>query len=273
MYRFALRPRWILSHLFALVVVVGCLNLGLWQLRRHDERAARNATIEARTELATAPVTELLAGLPAAGGDVDALRYRSAAATGTYLDDVLLVDNRSRDGLPGAWVLSPLRLDDGSVLVVNRGFQGFEDGTIEAPPPPAGDVRVEGTLVPWDGDCGIRTDDAGDPAGMACLNREGAREAFGSAVLPVVVQRRSSTPPAPAELTAVPLPELDAGPHRSYAAQWFIFGTIALVGYPLILRRVARDRAADTGPAPAGRCDGPGTDDAPDRSSVDAPVS
>lgn len=273
MYRFALRPRWILSHLFALVVVVGCLNLGLWQLQRHDERAERNATVEARTELPSVSVVDLLTGLGSGGGDVDSLRYRSATATGTYLDDVLLVDNRSRDGLPGAWVLSPLRLDDGSVLVVNRGFQGFEDGTIEPPPPPAGDVRVEGTLVPWDGDCGIRTDDAGDPAGMACLNREGAQQAFGSAVLPVVVQRRLSAPPAPVELTPVPLPELDAGPHRSYAAQWFIFGTIALVGYPLILRRVARDRAAEAGPERAGHDDGPGAGDAPDRSPVDAPVS
>ena len=37
-------------------------------------------------------------------------------------------------------------------------------------------------------------------------------------------------------------PELDQGPHLSYAVQWFIFTTIAIVGYLLILRRVARTR-------------------------------
>jgi cytochrome oxidase assembly protein ShyY1 len=46
-------------------------------------------------------------------------------------------------------------------------------------------------------------------------------------------------------LTPVPLPPLDDGPHLSYAIQWFIFSTIALVGYPLILRRHARGREDD----------------------------
>ena len=161
----------------------------------------------------------------------------------------LLVDNRSKDGLPGAWVLSPLVLDDGSVLVVNRGFQGYISGEIDPPAPPDGDVTVQGTLVPWAGrSCGIRRDDAGDPLGMACLNRAGAEEAFGEQVLPVVVQRTEQTPPASDLLSQVPPPELGSGPHLSYAVQWFIFTTIALVGYPLILRRVARDKAAGADP-------------------------
>ena len=39
----------------------------------------------------------------------------------------------------------------------------------------------------------------------------------------------------------VPAPTLDEGPHLSYAVQWFIFTTVAVVGYPLILRRRARE--------------------------------
>lgn len=263
MYRFVLRPRWILSHVFVLVVILACLNLGAWQLRRHDERAARNATVEARSELPASPVTELLGST----GDVGELRYRTGTAEGRYTDRVLLVDNRSKDGLPGSWVLSPLVLDDGSVLVVNRGFHGAGPGAVDPPAPPSGDVSVEGTLTPWQGSCGVRGDEGGAPVGMACLNREGAEEAFGTEVLPVVLQRTRSAPPAPAVLSSVPLPELDSGPHRGYAAQWFIFGTIALVGYPLILRRVARDRAAGgaappdpDGPTPEGhrpRADAP----------------
>ena len=35
-------------------------------------------------------------------------------------------------------------------------------------------------------------------------------------------------------------PDLDEGPHLSYAVQWFIFATIGVVGYPLILRRHTR---------------------------------
>ena len=40
-------------------------------------------------------------------------------------------------------------------------------------------------------------------------------------------------------MTPVPLPDLDEGPHLSYAFQWFIFAAIGAVGYVMILRRNA----------------------------------
>ncbi|MEJ7584193.1 MAG: hypothetical protein WKF43_08930 [Acidimicrobiales bacterium] len=65
------------------------------------------------------------------------------------------------------------------------------------------------------------------------------------------VQQRAIVP-APDATTIVPRtlgrPELDEGPHFSYAMQWFIFTTIALVGYPLILRRNAREQVGEAGP-------------------------
>ena len=39
----------------------------------------------------------------------------------------------------------------------------------------------------------------------------------------------------------LPTPDLGEGPHLSYAVQWFIFTLIGLVGYPLVLARVAQD--------------------------------
>lgn len=236
MYRFALRPLWILSHLFALACVVAFVGLGLWQLDRHDQRAERNATIEARADLPAVPIADALGE----AGDDEALRFRSVAASGTYGEGDLLVDNRSKDGLPGAWVLTPLVLDDGTTLVVNRGFQFNDGGRVD--PVPAADepVSIEGTATPWEDEgCGVRRDDSGEPVGMACLWRSAAEEAFGGDVLPVVVQRQTSTPPEADALAPVPLPELDAGPHRSYAVQWFIFATLTAIVYVLILRRVA----------------------------------
>jgi cytochrome oxidase assembly protein ShyY1 len=240
-YRFALRPRWLLSHLFAVASVVALVSLGLWQLDRHDQRAARNATVEARADLPVAPVAEALASVD----DPDALRFRRLAAEGTYGDEVLLVDNRSLDGLPGAWVLSPLELGDGSVLAVNRGFRYSSGGAVEPPAAPDGPVRIEGTVAVWEADdCGVRRDDDGRPLGSACLNRRAVAEAFGTDILPVVVQRQASDPAEADVLEAVPAPELDAGPHRSYAFQWFAFAALATVTYLLILRRVSRSRPA-----------------------------
>jgi cytochrome oxidase assembly protein ShyY1 len=45
-------------------------------------------------------------------------------------------------------------------------------------------------------------------------------------------------------------PELGEGSHFSYAMQWFAFSVIAVIGYPIVLRRVARqpDELPDDGP-------------------------
>lgn len=270
MYRFALRPRWLLSHVLALSLIVVFVALGFWQLRRHDDRAGRNETVEARSQLPVEPIDELLDDdVP-----VEQLRYRAATATGRFVPGTdLLVDNRSNDGLPGAWVITPLELDDGSVLAVNRGFQPFAEGEVVPPPPPDGRVAVAGTVQPFvERGCPRRTDASGRVVGTACLREDAVEASFGTDVLPVVVQRVTSDPPAEPPLIDVPQPALDEGPHRSYAVQWFVFATIGLIGYPLILRRVARDRAAE---ARAGEGDGaePGPGDPDGGAPVDEPAT
>ena len=45
-------------------------------------------------------------------------------------------------------MLTPLVLDDGSAVLVNRGFLGFDrDGVIDPPPAPEGEVIVDGLLL------------------------------------------------------------------------------------------------------------------------------
>ncbi|MDZ7733752.1 MAG: hypothetical protein U5R31_12355 [Acidimicrobiia bacterium] len=64
-------------------------------------------------------------------------------------------------------------------------------------------------------------------------------------------------------------PALDEGPHLSYAVQWFIFGTIALGGYPLILDKVAQGRRHGGSSLPPE----PDEPDAPDRVTASEPVA
>ena len=162
MYRFALRPLWIVSHVFVAFLVVLCANLGFWQLRRHDERAERNAQVIARSEAPVVDVQTLVAEFD----DVEFARYRPASVEGEYLRDAdLLIDNRSYDGLPGAWVVTPLRTTDGRTVAVSRGFLGFDEGELVPPPAPAGMVTVTGTALPWVDGCGVRTTDDGTPIG------------------------------------------------------------------------------------------------------------
>jgi cytochrome oxidase assembly protein ShyY1 len=239
--RFLLRPRWLLSHVFVLLLVVTMGNLGFWQLRRLDEKRDRNALIEARMDQPVVPVEDLLTP---ESGEVGEARFRQVTATGTYdAAATVSVRNRSQDGVAGAWLVTPLTLADGDQVGVLRGFVALDaDGSAVQSPAPEGEVTVEGLVV-----------DPGSFDGTAPKDLEPLLDTEGT--LPGLVLAESSTPPEPAaarsdaaepgSILVVPPPELSEGPHLGYAAQWFIFSTIAIVGYPLVLRRVVIRRGKE----------------------------
>ena len=251
-WRFLRSPKWIVRHVAVALLVAGMVAAGLWQVRRLGDRQDRNDLIEARQEAAAAPVAELVPqGSDVDAPEVEAVLHRRATAEGTYLDDAtVVVENRSLNGASGGWVLTPLDLGDGTAVLVNRGFVGFtREGRIEAPPAPTGRVRVEGLVQESQerGRFGPRDAEAGTLATLARVDLPRIDAQLGLELRPAYLQRLRSEPAEPEaaegepQLLALPAPELDDGPHLSYAVQWFIFTTIALVGYPLLLRRVARD--------------------------------
>jgi cytochrome oxidase assembly protein ShyY1 len=224
-YRFARRPAWIAGHLLAGTTVVLMVGLGLWQLDRLDARQARNELVVARAAAEPVDVGEAID--PGSAPDaVDELRFAAVTATGSYEGESVVV-RVTQDGLSGGRVFSPLVLDDGEVVMVLRGFVAQQpDGQVVAPDPPEGEVVVDGLAFP------IRR--------LEPLTRQALDEASSTgdgARLPVVVQ--ATTPDGP-DLRVVPPPELGDGPHLSYAVQWFLFAGVVAVGYPLLLRRRAR---------------------------------
>jgi surfeit locus 1 family protein len=56
----------------------------------------------------------------------------------------------------------------------------------------------------------------------------------------VVVQVTPAPDARAIRLVRLPPPPLDDGPHRTYAAQWFSFAVIVLVGTALLVRRERR---------------------------------
>lgn len=247
-YRFALRPRWILSHVLIVLLVVTMVNLGFWQLRRLHEKQAHNAVVERNEAVPVANIESLLQpGDPTSRGSE--LAFRRVSAAGTYdTGNEVIVRARSLNERPGVWVASPLRLADGNGVIVVRGFLPTQ-GTLQAVPadaePPRGPVTVQGLVQ--------ETQTRGligptDPGGVrltdvARVDVERLQQQVPYHLYPVWLQLTSSSPAqAGSEPEVLPPPTLDEGPHFSYAVQWFIFSTIAVIGYPLILRRSARNR-------------------------------
>jgi cytochrome oxidase assembly protein ShyY1 len=255
-YRFALKPRWILSHLFVAAMVVAMVSAGFWQLRRLDEKRERNDQVAALAELPVVEVSEL-----ADPGDYDAvepIEYRVASATGFYrADEELLVRNRSFGGAPGSWVMTPLETTDGSVVLVNRGWIP-NSGQLDAVPPeaaaPSGRVTVEGLVRATETRGRIGATDPADGRLTDLARADVARidEQTDGELLPFYLQlQRQDPPPGDEAPEPVPVPEPDEGPHLSYAGQWFIFATLTLIVYPLILRRRARELERERALSPA----------------------
>jgi surfeit locus 1 family protein len=222
----------------AVLVAATCVNLGLWQLRRLDERRALNARILDRRS--APPVS-----IDGVQENTAAEPYRAATAQGTYdVEHEVLVYGRSLDGEAGQHLVTPLLLPDGGAILVVRGWVPF---TMQAAPvreaaPPATEVTVDGSLVPDEGD----GSDVPDADGIVRdLDVRGIASSLPYDVFPLPLQLADQTPPQPGSLPIpVPLPALSEGPHLSYAMQWFSFAFIALVGAVILLRR---DRRTATG--------------------------
>ena len=242
-YRFALRPKWIVSHLFVLALVAAMITAGFWQLSRLDEKRERNERIEARTSQPVVAVEDLLTVGDDATGD---LEYRRVIATGTYrLDEQVLVRSRSFDGAPGSWVVAPLALADGTLVAVNRGWISNSGQLTEVPDSygrPTGEVTVEGLVRTTQTRGRIGPIDPADGVlpNLARLDVARLDQQVEGDLLPGWIQLEGQTPTlTAADPTPVPRETLGEGPHLNYAVQWFIFSTVAIVGYPLILRRRA----------------------------------
>lgn len=245
-----LRPKWIVSHVFVGLLIVAMVIAGFWQLGRYNDRRDVNGQVTDRLEEPLVDIRQI-ASVDDALSVGDDVRFRLASATGEYQpDDEVLVLNRSLDGAPGYWVLTPLLLDDGTAVVVNRGWIPFrfEPGTPRPEAaPPSGDVTAAGMVRRTVEPEGIQS---GDEEGvvldaLARPDLERYQQQLGYPILPVFIQLEAQDP-APADLpVGLPRPALDNGPHLSYAFQWFIFATIGIIGYPLTLRRIHRSEGKD----------------------------
>lgn len=227
------RPRWIVGHLLALVAVAGFVRLGIWQLDRHEERSGLREAVSAGREL---PPVELDA---AAEGS-----YRRVVALGEFDANLQTLVLRSHDGVSGYHVLTPLVVESGPAVLVDRGWIPLD---MEAPAPPIGMVKAAGILWPPEGGSSIP-----DPL-PEVVRRIDPEIQAAFAGYPMRSDYLILAPPPDPEPfpIAVDSPGIGLGPHLGYAGQWFLFALVVLVGYPLLLRKtVTRAEALrrDAGP-------------------------
>jgi surfeit locus 1 family protein len=235
--------------MLCLVGIVSMVLLSRWQFDRMFERRDFNDEVRDRTSLPLVDLAAIdLSELDPTELDPAELEWRTAGAKGTYLgDEQVTIVNRSQNGRAGANVVVPLRLADGRLVLVNRGFIGLDD---PVPPPPSGEVRVVGILRAGETRrTGQPADVEGDLDELLRLDIERIDEQVDGVLLPIVLTLEESDPTEDAALSPVPLPELDGGPHLSYAIQWLIFATAVAVGWVMAIRWSWRRQIARSMPS------------------------
>jgi surfeit locus 1 family protein len=265
-WSFVYHVGWIFSHLFVLACIVAFINLGFWQLSRLHGRRQVNAMIEARMVSPAVPIQSLVG--PHENYQVANHRdFRQVSVTGHYdnANQMLIRNEQDPQNDPGWWLVTPLVLPDGSAVAINRGFVPLtlgetgqlyrdENGPLPQYAPPSGTVTVTGLIFPTQNRSGGSYDSAtGHLHTLSRVDLLRWQRQVPYGLYPVYVNLVTSHPaqhgtyPQP-----IPPPSLGDGPHLNYAGQWFIFATLTAIVYPLLLRRVARNRAVVEEDATAG---------------------
>jgi surfeit locus 1 family protein len=103
----------------ALLLVAALAALGTWQIHRRSWKLDLIARVEARVHAAPVPLPPR-AQWPDMNAAAD--EYRRVSVSGAFLGDRATLVQAVTDLGAGFWVMTPLRLADGSIVVVNRGF-------------------------------------------------------------------------------------------------------------------------------------------------------
>ena len=108
--------RWLIA-IAALAGIALTTSLGAWQWGRGTQRTALHEAIEARRNTAPVSAAELFAA-----SDPAALLHRPVVLRGQWVPQrTVFLDNRQMNGVPGFYVVTPLRLEGAPGVVEVRG--------------------------------------------------------------------------------------------------------------------------------------------------------
>lgn len=240
------RTRTKVAGLAALAFAVTA-GLGVWQLQRANQKLALERQ---QALLAVGEPVDEGALLAEPQGD---WAQRPATLRGNWWPErQVWLDNRAHDRRAGTVLVTPLQLQGGAVIWVQRGWQVRAPGVHgvpQWPPTPAGEVRVTGRLAPQASQAYALGSVEAGPLRQN-LNLSASAQELGRPVLPWVLWQ---TPPG-CEPLRCDWPAPDAGVHKhwGYAAQWFALALL-IVGLYVWFQHVQPRRTG----ARSGSTDGP----------------
>ncbi len=215
----------------ALLLAALTARLGWWQLDRADQKNRAQQALSERRALPPLPAAALAlqpADAAAQHGRLITLQGRWQPALTIYLE------NRQMDARVGFYAVTPLLLDDGTAVLVQRGWlpRDQADRTrIVAPPAPEGRAMVQGRIAPGPGRIYDFAGAASGPIRQNLPIEAYARETALSLRPVSVVQEDGPMAPQDGLLRHWPAPAADVQKHYGYAFQWFALSTLTIALY------------------------------------------
>ncbi|MGQ0813411.1 MAG: SURF1 family protein [Gemmatimonadota bacterium] len=228
--------RGVIATVLIFMIAGLCVRFGFWQLDRLAQRRERNDDVRARLE--AAPVQ-----LASAPRDSAEWLHRRVTIAGRFDNQRSIIwPGRSYAGAPGAHVVTPVLLEDGSAVLADRGWVSAADGaTVNlaqlALSDTAGDTAI---VVPFPGQerrlgnatpaASLAAADSGFRRVWFAVDERALRAQFPYRLGNVQVRLLPSQNAAAVPVRE-PAPALDEGSHLGYAIQWFSFAAIAISGW------------------------------------------
>ena len=244
--------QWIAIALGVCALAILCIAAGRWQWHRHIDRDAFIASVNENYN--STPV-ELSQVLPRTDSHLDdSLVWIQATVTGHYLtDQTALLRNRPVNQTPSVHVLVPFESDDGTILVVNRGWLPYDNNAERPhviPDPPAGEVTITVHLRQNESPTHkttpkgqVRSINVSDVLAQGASYAGVPAPTPGSYFANAYGSLENENPAPITSVRALPKPDLDPKNHLSYAFQWWVFaigGACAFVVLFIRERKVVR---------------------------------
>ncbi|HEY4090378.1 MAG TPA: SURF1 family protein [Luteibacter sp.] len=229
-----------LLALFGAVVFAAFVALGTWQVHRRAWKHELIERVDARVH--AQPVDAPGRGqwaLVSAESD----EYRRVKLSGTFLQDKSVRVRASTELGLGSWLMTPLRRDNGEVVLVNRGFvtPSWCAGKATCPTGPAGHTMVTGLLRMTEPKGAFLQKN--DPAGGRWFSRDVAAITLAGGLAdaaPYFVDADAASAPGRTDgsdapvggLTVIAFPDN----HLQYALTWYALALLTLVGAWVVWR-------------------------------------
>ncbi|WP_225561767.1 SURF1 family protein [Rhodanobacter sp. DHB23] len=225
-----------LLALLGIVLFSTFVGLGTWQVHRLAWKTALIAHTNERVHAPPVPAPGRAdwSGITAANAE-----YRHVQLSGTWVPGRQTRVWTATDAGGGYWILTPLRRDDGSIVLVNRGFapDGWCDFKGHCPAAPTGEVTVTGLLR------------ISEPSGLVPRN-DPATDSWYTRDVAAIARARGLTDVAPYFVDAAATPGADASAwprggmtviqfpnhHLNYLITWYLLALMVLGAAGYVIR-------------------------------------